>query len=87
MKAYDGAKPSVGRIVHYYGKIDSYRPDIPYAALIVGATEGDDMRVNLFIFLRGSFDEELKGVHGVLDSVPFCAEGNQANSWTWPLRV
>lgn len=78
MKAYDGAKPSVGRVVHYYMKDDSE----PLAS-IVTKVHSSTSAVDAVFFPPASGVGPLVG--GLI-AIEF-SEEPKAGHWTWPPRV
>lgn len=79
MKAYDGSKPTVGRIVHYHIE-DSTEP---YAALITAVNPDDTVELNVFA-KRGSPLKNGQFGEGIIASF---SEEPKPGHWTWPPRV
>lgn len=79
MKAYDGAKPTVGRIVHWYN-FDGLSPEMPYPAIIVRVN--NDTSVNLWVFPRWIGDEG-----GCVEPLVEFSENPASGRWTWPPRA
>lgn len=79
MKAYDGAKPNVGRIVHYYIE-DAIEP---YAALITAVNSDDTVELNVFTRRASSLKSNQFGEDVI---APFSEEPKPGH-WTWPPRI
>lgn len=78
MKAYDGAQPTVGRIVHYYSETaDEGLNQKPHAALIVHVYEQPDCYVRLKVFGR------LKPEYDLTVDANFSLQPRPGH-WTWP---
>lgn len=82
MKAYDGAKPSVGRIVHFYpNTADDDLNKVPHAAIIT-YVDFTEIEVDVYVFVPSRF----KGYSQNFSGVPF-SENPKPGHWTWPPRV
>lgn len=80
-KAYDGSKPSVGRIVHFYSETaDEGLNKIPHAAIITYVYDNPDLYVGLTVFARGIKEYDVRV------SAPFSEEPKPGH-WTWPPRA
>lgn len=81
MKAYDGSKPTVGRIVHFHAQDDSQ----PLACIItkVYQNHGEAMPIDAAFFQPAS---GIGPLVGGLVAVGF-SEEPKAGHWTWPPRV
>lgn len=81
MKAYDGAKPTAGRIVHFYSDTaDESLNQKPHAAIITHVYESPVFYVGLLVFAR------LPEEYDMRTSALF-SEEPKAGHWTWPPRV
>lgn len=73
MKAYDGAKPSVGRIVHFNKRMKNY------AAIITAVSS--ETTVDLVAFGLDGFAST------AIYDVDFSEDPSKEYHWTWPPRV